>query len=116
MTEKALAQGPSSSLSGRLFKVQYVLQFSLKHNVVGASQKTMPEAQIPIMIMTPNKDMPSMEKQKIKAHPNWQPYAFDCVECSISPEKEAANEYAKYRKWLIQKEMEFVNTQKQKLG
>jgi hypothetical protein len=66
-----LALGPSSSLSGRLFKVQYVLQFSLKHNITGASQKTMPEAQIPVMIMTPNKDVPYMGKQMIKVHPNW---------------------------------------------
>ena len=80
LQEKPLALGPSSSLSGRLFKVQYVLQFSLKHNITGASQKTMPEAQIPVMIMTPNKDVPYMGKQMIKVHPNWQPYAFDTVD------------------------------------
>ena len=80
LQEKSLALGPSSSLSGRLFKVQYVLQFSLKHNITGASQKTMPEAQIPVMIMTPNKDVPYMGKQMIKVHPNWQPYAFDTVD------------------------------------
>ena len=76
----------------------------------------MPEAQIPVMIMTPNKSCVSFEKQKIKQHPNWQPYAFDCLDCSISPEKEEANEYAKYRKWLIQKEQDFVKSQKEKLG
>ena len=37
MNEKPLQQGPSSSLSGKLYKVQYVLQFSLKHDIVGAS-------------------------------------------------------------------------------
>lgn len=37
LAEKPLSQGPSSSLSGRLFKVQYVLQFSLKHQVIGVS-------------------------------------------------------------------------------
>jgi len=40
----------------------------------------MPEAQIPVMIMTPNKDVPYMGKQMIKVHPNWQPYAFDTVD------------------------------------
>jgi hypothetical protein len=44
MQEKSLAMGPSSSMSGKLFKVQYVLQFSLKHDVMGASQKTLPDA------------------------------------------------------------------------
>lgn len=111
MPEKALACGPSSSLSGRLFKVQYVLQFSLKHNTAGASQKTMPEAQIPVMIMTPNKDIISMDKQQIKIHPNWQPYAFECVDLELNKEQEASNEYAKYRKWLISKEKDFVAKQ-----
>lgn len=115
LCEKQLSQGPSSSISGRLFKVQYVLQFSIKHNVVGASQKTMPEAQIPIMIMTPNTSCVQTQKQKIKEHPNWQPYVFDCLEFSMSEENEGKNEYAKYRKWLIQKEKEFVEQQKKKL-
>jgi hypothetical protein len=66
LVEKPLAAGPTSSISARLFKVQYVLQFSLKHKVTGASQKTMPEAQIPIIIMTPNKSAMSIEKPKIK--------------------------------------------------
>ena len=37
LNEKQLSQGPSSSMSGKLFKVQYVLQFSIKHNFLGAS-------------------------------------------------------------------------------
>ena len=69
LQEKGLAQGPSSSLSGKLYKVQYVLQFSLKHNIVGAKQKTMPDAQIPVIIMTPNINIPNHEKVKIKQHP-----------------------------------------------
>ena len=76
--------------------------------MVGASQKTMPQAQIPVMIMTPSKPCVSFDKQKIKEHPQWQPYAFDTVECHLSMEKESTNEYAKYRKWLIQKERDFV--------
>jgi hypothetical protein len=55
LAEKPLSSGPSSSISGRLYKVQYVLQFSLKHQVMGATQRSMPETQIPVMIMTPNK-------------------------------------------------------------
>lgn len=35
--EQPLTCGPTSSISARLFKVQYVLQFSLKHKVTGAS-------------------------------------------------------------------------------
>lgn len=100
--------GPSSSMSGKLFKVQYVLQFSLKHDVMGASQKTLPDAQIPVMIMTPSISCLQLNKPKIQQHPNWQPYAFDNVECRISEEAESKNEYATYRNWLIAKEQEFV--------
>jgi hypothetical protein len=60
------------------------------------------------MIMTPSKQCPDMKKQKIKEHPSWQPYAFECLECTMSSEAESYCEYAKYRKWLIQKEIEFV--------
>lgn len=68
----------------------------------------MPEAQIPVMIMTPNIDIINMDKQMIKVHPNWQPYAFECVDLQLNKEQEAANEYAKYRRWLISKEKDFV--------
>jgi len=54
-----------------MFKVQYVLQSSLKHMITGASSKTMPEAQIPIMVMTPNKSSIRLDKEKIKLHPEW---------------------------------------------
>mmetsp|Transcript_1933 Transcript_1933/g.2783 ORF Transcript_1933/g.2783 Transcript_1933/m.2783 type:complete len:101 (+) Transcript_1933:1134-1436(+) len=76
----------------------------------------MPEAQIPLMIMTPNHSCMMAEKPKIQQHPNWQPYAFDFVEFTMTPEKEQANEYGKYRKWLIEKEKEFVEQQKDKIG
>lgn len=114
LAEKPLSMGPSTSISARLYKVQYVLQFSIKHKVTGASQKTMPEAQIPVMIMTPSKDCVIGGKSKIKEHPNWQPYAFDCVEFSVSPESEKANEYTQFRRWLIKKEQDFVQKQKEK--
>mmetsp|Transcript_12749 Transcript_12749/g.21502 ORF Transcript_12749/g.21502 Transcript_12749/m.21502 type:complete len:450 (+) Transcript_12749:3-1352(+) len=116
LIEKSLAAGPSSSLSGRLYKVQYVLQFSLKHNVVGASQKTMPEAQIPVMIMTPSISCVQIQKPKIQQHPGWEPYAFECIEFSVPPESEEKNEYCKFRRWLIKKEMEFVAQQQKKQG
>ncbi len=32
LPEKPLSYGPSSSHSGRIYKVQYILQFSLKHD------------------------------------------------------------------------------------
>lgn len=101
LIEKPLSQGPSSSLSGRLYKVQYYLSFTLKHAVVGAKQKTMQEAQIPLMIMTPNKSCIIFEKSKISQHPKWSPFAFECIEFFITPESEKANEYATFRKWLI---------------
>ena len=68
----------------------------------------MPEAQIPIMIMTPNKSCVLLDKPKIKQHPMWQPYGFEHLQFHVPAESEDANEYATYRKWLIQKEKEFV--------
>ena len=44
LIEKPLSFGPASSIAARLFKVNYVLQFSLKHHIMGATSKTMPEA------------------------------------------------------------------------
>ena len=115
LKEKQLSYGPSSSISGKLFKVMYVCQFSLKHDVMGASQKTMPDAQIPIMIMTPAISLVAVEKLKIKQHPNWQPYSFEAVECWPDTESEDKNEYAKFRKWLIKKEQDFVAKQIKKI-
>ena len=58
--------------------------------------------------MTPSKNIFNSEKQKIKQHPNWQPFAFECLEFSVSAESEKGNEYAQYRRWLIKKEQDFV--------
>jgi hypothetical protein len=63
------------------------------------------------MIMTPDVSCISLSKAKIQQHPNWQPYGFENIECKISDENESKNEYAKYRKWLILKEQEFVDNQ-----
>ena len=68
----------------------------------------MPESQMALVIMTPSKSCILSEKAKIQAHPNWQPYAFDCLEFTTTAEQDKANEYAVYRKWLIKKETEFV--------
>lgn len=53
------------------------------------------------MIMTPSIECITIEKQKIKVHPNWQPYAFEALELKLDPAEEEKNEYAKFRKWLI---------------
>lgn len=75
----------------------------MKHKITGASQKTMPEAQIPIIIMTPNKSSMSIEKAKIKQHPAWEPYAFPELDFALTKEQEQKSEYAKFRQWLIEK-------------
>lgn len=72
LIEKPLAQGPSSSISGKLYKVSYVLQFRIKHGVMTATKdRSMPDAQIPVMIMTPNKKCIQIEKLKSLQHPCW---------------------------------------------
>jgi len=66
--------------------------------------------------MTPSKDCVISGKPKIKEHPNWEPFAFECVEFSVNPESEKKNEYTQYRRWLIKKEQEFVQMKKTKSG
>jgi hypothetical protein len=68
----------------------------------------MPDAQIPVMILTPNNSCMTLTKSNVQKHPNWNPYAFETLELKISDEGEYNNEYAKYRKNLIEKEKEFV--------
>lgn len=68
----------------------------------------MPEAQIPIIIMTPNKSMMSIEKPKITQHPQWEPYAFPELDFAMTKDQEQKSEYAKFRLWLIEKEKDFV--------
>lgn len=63
----------------------------------------MPEAQIPIIIMTPNKSMMSIEKPKITQHPQWEPYAFPELDFAMTKDQEQKSEYAKFRLWLIEK-------------
>lgn len=63
----------------------------------------MPEAQIPIIIMTPNKSMMSLDKAKSKQHPAWEPYAFPNLDFALTTEQEQKSEYAKFRTWLIDK-------------
>jgi len=63
----------------------------------------MPEAQIPIIVMTPNKSMMMVEKPKHKQHPEWEPYAFPNLDFALTKEQEAKSEYCKFRKWLIDK-------------
>ena len=41
----------------------------------------------------------------------WQPYSFDFLELTMDKVEEKKNEYAKYRKWLIKKEKEYVEDQ-----
>lgn len=52
----------------------------------------------------------------IKKHPKWEPYVFEGLELMIDKAVEANNEYARYRKWLIQKEKEFVESQQKAMG
>ena len=55
-----------------------------------------------------------LDKPKFKQHPAWEPYAFETIEFYVTPEQEEKSEYAKFRKWLIEKEKEFVQDQMKK--
>lgn len=103
--EKNLSYGPSSSMTGKLFKVQYVVQFFVKHRSIGSALRSLPEASIPIMIMTPSKNVMDTEKPKRKKHPKWDPYSYKLKDFFLTPEEEHDSQpYSKYRKWLIERE------------
>lgn len=61
--EKGVSYGLSSSVSGQLFKIQYIAQVFVKHQGVGMKIGkgndfgSMKEVNIPIIIMTPNKNV-----------------------------------------------------------
>lgn len=57
---------------------------------MGAGQKTMPEAQIPVMIMTPIKStLAASGKSKVAEYGQaWEPIVFDCPEYYMTAEQE----------------------------
>jgi hypothetical protein len=86
--DKNLSYGPSSSLTGKLYKVQYVVQFFVKHKNIGSALRSLPEASIPIMIMTPSSNVMDTEKPRRKKHPRWEPYAYKLKDFYLTPEEE----------------------------
>ena len=87
-----------------MFKVGYVLQFKVKQK--GGSFTL--EANLPVLVMTPSLDILSNEKPKRKIHPGWDPYLYGHKELYMTLEDDLRNPYAKYRKWLIQREKDYV--------
>ena len=69
----------------------------------------MPETSIPLMMMTPDKKVINTVKSKVKYHPGWKPYDYKLKEFWLTADQEnEAHPYARYRKWLIQREKDFV--------
>ena len=75
-------------MTGKLFKVQYVVQFFVKHKGVGSALRSLPEVSIPVMIMTPSKNVMSNEKPRRKKHPKWDPYSYKLKELYLTQEEE----------------------------
>ena len=75
-------------MTGKLFKVQYVVQFFVKHKGIGRALRSMPEVSIPLMIMTPSKNVLSSEKPRRKKHPKWDPYSYKHKEFYITLDEE----------------------------
>ena len=48
----------------------------------------MPIAILPVMIMTPSKNLMSIEKPRRKKHPKWDPYAYKHNEFYLTVEEE----------------------------
>ena len=49
----------------------------------------MKEASIPLIIMTPSRNIMNTDKPKIKQHPNWQPYEYKLKEYFLDEADEA---------------------------
>lgn len=113
--EKGVSYGLSSSVSGQLFKIQYIVQVFVKHQGIGKKIGkgndfgSMKEVSIPIIIMTPNKNVMSSYKYKIKALPGWAPYEYKQNDFYMTPEMENQHPYSQYRKWLIGRERAYVD-------
>lgn len=82
--DKAFSYGLSSSLSTKLFKVQYALQVFVKHNGIGNALRSMAEASMPIIIMTPSRNVMNTDKPSRKKHPRWEPYEYKLKEYALS--------------------------------
>ena len=61
----------------------------------------MPEARIPLMIDTPDKNVMNTDKLESKQTPGWAPYQYKYRTFVIHREEEWKMPYARYRKSLI---------------
>lgn len=68
----------------------------------------MKEVNIPIIIMTPNKNVMNTYKQKIKQLGGWSPYEYKQNYFYLTKEMEDYQPYSHYRKWLIGRERAYV--------
>ena len=66
---------------------------------------------MPIIVMTPTRNIMNTDKPRRKIHPRWEPYEYKLKDYFVSDEDEQNNIYAAYRKNLIQKEKQFVISQ-----
>ena len=46
----------------------------------------MKEASIPVIVMSPSRNVMNMDKSKTKEHPNWQPYEYRLKEYFLTEE------------------------------
>ena len=72
--------------------------------------KSMSEATMPIIIMSPSRNVMNTDKPRRKIHPNWQPYEYKLKEYWLTEEDENHLPYYHYRKQLLDKEKEFVDS------
>jgi hypothetical protein len=97
-------------MTGQLFKVQYVVEFFVKHKGLGDSLQSMPQISIPLMLMTPSKNVLSTENPRRLKHPRWSPYQYKHREFWLTADQEHEMvPYSKFRRWLIQREKDFVH-------
>lgn len=61
----------------------------MKHTGIGSPLSSMKEASIPLIVMSPSRNIMNMDKPKIKQHPNWEPYEYKLKEYSLSEEEES---------------------------
>jgi hypothetical protein len=102
--EKALSYGPSSTISGKWYRVQYFVEFYTKHEGIGSALASMPVARIPLMVDCPDRKVMDYTQLKSKLTPGWQPYSYKYRILVVTKEEEWTIRYARFRKEQIARE------------
>lgn len=96
--DKFLQAGPSSSLTGELYRVMNVLRLEVKHK--GCSKPAV-TVNYPIIVMTPDTSVLKSFKTKVSQKIGYNPYQYSLKELYLTAEEEDLVPYLSWRKDFI---------------